>query len=218
MSSLVSSKRNVPWNKRQRRSYQRVLSGITRSQAQGKRLRIITLTSSPASLEGVHPFDEGLILSRRWQTLRKRIQRKFMCRLEYFRMRTNEGNGVLHIVYRGPYIPQSWLSRQWEEIHRASVVYIQALYGRKRLAKYLVSSYLGGHHSFTRSSWSWNWVFRGFVRTWHMVLGDSDNFLIGLNKWNILLRVRDPKNYYLENRKKKRWREFGTIRPLTSYR
>jgi len=204
VSSLVTDRRNVPWGTRQCRSYQRILSGINRAQAEGKKLRVLTLTSAPGSPGGVQ-------LSKNWQTLRKRIQRRMGVRLEYFRMRTVEGHGVLHIVYKGPYISQKWLSKAWNSIHGAYVVFIQALHGRKRLARYLVSSYLAGHHAFSRSSWSWNWVFYGFVGYWKRVIKTSLDMSTAIFKWNIMLRTKNPRKWYLENRRKKWWKDVSSI-------
>ena len=220
-SSLVSNERNVPegivpgipWGPRQRRSYQRILSGLSRAKARGEELRILTLTS--ASRDPHHGHDRSKI-AHNFQVLRKRILRSLGVKVEYFRLRTDEGpGGVLHVIYKGGFIPQRWLSRNWKQIHGAPVVWIQKLRGSpRRLANYLVSNYLVGHHGFTRQSWSWGWVFRGFVRTWHSVLDDSANILEGIRRWNLLMGMKDPRQWYSDNRKTKRWRDVGSMRSL----
>lgn len=203
------------WSPKQKRTYQRLLSGIKRAQNGNHRLRIITLTSPPGA--DTSPWG-GKILARRWQVLRKRIQKQYG-RVEYFRLRTNEGNGVLHIVYRGPYIPHSFLKRNWKEIHGASIVFIQALYGKsKRISGYLASHYLAGHNSFMRQSWSWGWVFRGFVKVWYRVRNGASDLPSAIREWDALLRTRYPASYWLEHRKKKRWREGLSLRPLSAFR
>lgn len=180
----------------------------------GAKLRILTLTS--AGDADTSPWG-GRILAKRWQVLRKRIQKRYG-KLEYFRLRTNEGNGVLHIVYRGPYIPHSFLKRNWNEIHGAKIVFIQALYGKsKRIAGYLASHYLAGHSSFMRQSWSWGWCFRGFVKVWYRIRSRSPNLYSAIREWEILLRVRDPESHWLENRKKKRWKDGVRAIPLTGF-
>jgi len=222
-SSLVSNEHNVPdlppipvWGPRQRRTYQRLLSGLTRARKRGDGLRILTLTSSPASPGA--PGDRHSLTSN-FQVLRKRILKKFGLKIDYFRLRTNEGpDGVLHVIYKGGYIPQSWLSRMWEELHKAPIVYIQRLRGpSRRIANYLISNYMSSHHGFTRLSWSWGWVFRGFVKTWKSVLDDSANLLEGIRRWNILMGMRDPLKWYSENRKTKRWRDVGGMRSLFAF-
>jgi len=206
----------MSWTPKQKRTYQRLLSGIKRAQNGGHRLRVLTLTS-PAGAD-TSPWG-GRRLSKRWQVLRKRIQKRYG-KIEYFRLRTSEGFGVLHIVYRGPYIPHSFLKRNWTEINGAPIVFIQALYGKsKRMAGYLASHYLAGHNSFMRQSWSWGWVFRGFVKVWYRLRAESPNLYSAIAQWNILLRVREPQSWWLANKRKKRWKGFTapSVRTLDSY-
>lgn len=212
--TLLRTTQNVPvggllrWTAKQKRGFQRCLSGIKRAQNAGAIIRVITLTSAPGA--DTSPWG-GRILARRWQTLRKRIQKRFG-RLEYFRIRTSEGNGVLHIVYRGPYIPHAFLKRNWDEIHGAPIVFIQALYGKsKRIAGYLASHYMSGHNVFTRQSWSWGWCFRGFVKVWYRVRSRAVDLPSAIAEFNMLLRMRDPAAYYKQNRKKKRYRMAASV-------
>lgn len=112
--SLDSNLRNLPkrssWSFKQRGTYQRLLSGLVRAKALDRQVRFMTLTSSS--------WNE---LDSHFQVLRKRIRRVFG-KLDYIKFRTNEGYGALHVVYAGPYVPQRWLSRNWEEIHGARIV------------------------------------------------------------------------------------------------
>lgn len=97
----------------------------------------MSLTSSPQS-------DPSLV-NRYFEVLVKRIRRMFPM-FEYCKIRTPEGQGgLIHCVFRGPFIPQSWLSEQWNEIQCAPIVDIQALYGDRGIASYLLG-YIG-HHS-----------------------------------------------------------------------
>ncbi|MCW4049283.1 MAG: hypothetical protein NWE89_06045 [Candidatus Bathyarchaeota archaeon] len=69
------------------------------------------------------------------------------------------------MLYRGTFIPHSWLSEQWKDIHGAPNVFIQLMRGHgSRIANYFLS-YLG-HHSEFRLGYSRNWVVPGFVREW----------------------------------------------------
>lgn len=210
------------WTKKQRRTYQRLLSGIIRANNERRRLRVITLTSSPEKRSKQHEMGKA------WQVLRKRICRYFGVSLDYFRLRTSEGNGVLHIVYKGCFIPQTWLKNAWNEIWESPIVFIQALHGEKRLAKYLISHYMARHDDrdepgsprgtlFVRQSWSWGWVCRGFVHLWRRVLKSSVDMQTAICTWNVLLRTRYPRAYYLENRNKKKWKEGLRLIPLTRY-
>jgi hypothetical protein len=79
------------------------------------------------------------------RALKMRIFRKYHSKMKYWKIRTNEGNGVLHIVFRGKYIPQKWLSEQWVEIHKSPIVDIRSLYETKRglqgIVYYLIGNY-----------------------------------------------------------------------------
>lgn len=147
---------------KKKRAFQRLMSGLTRSRYRGDRLRFMTLTSAVDS--------DRSLLSRHFQLLRRRIERYFHKRLEYWKINTNEGNGVMHIVFKGGFIPQSWLSSAWKSIHGAKIVDIRALKNAssKNLANYLVGNYLC-KQSFERMSWSWGWVYRGFCSTWRRI-------------------------------------------------
>lgn len=186
------------WSPKARRWYQRLLSGVTHHQAQGHQLRVITLTSGPDA-----PPQEQLNAS--WLALRKRVDRKFG-KMEYWKLRTSEGLGVLHIIYWGTFIPQSWLSRTWQVIHASPVVYIQKLrFKRKKLINYLMSHYLPAHDHgriYTRMSWSWGWVFRGFAGAWRWFWKQGPTMYDAIYDWNKLMRRKDPEYYYKMKRNK----------------
>ncbi len=189
----VNASKSTGWSSKARRWYQRVLSGVTHHQANRRQLRVITLTSGP----NAPPQSE---IGGSWQVLRKRIVRKWGVKLEYWRLRTSEGNGVLHIIYSGPYIPQRWLSRNWAQIHNSPIVYIQKMrFRRKRLVNYLMKHYLPAHDQgglFTRMSWSWGWVFRGFCGAWRWYWRQGPTKYDVLIRWNKLMRRADPLFYY----------------------
>ena len=182
-SSLDTNVQNLPkpskWSFKQKRGYQRLLSGLTRAKALDKTVRFMTLTSSPTSkYRQINPH---------FQVLRKRIQRNFG-KMDYIKFRTNEGYGVLHILYVGPYIPQKWLSRNWNEIHDAKIVDIREVKGEKRIARYLISNYLV-NQTFVRMSWSWGWVFRGFVGWWKKFI-KKYGYPLCIKKWTSFLSSR----------------------------
>ncbi len=115
-----------------------MMSGLTVGKSRRERLRFMTLTSSLLSL--------GRNLNADFRALKMRILRKYHFKMKYWKIRTNEGNGVLHIVFRGKYIPQKWLSDQWIEIHESPIVDIRSLYetrkGLQGVVYYLIGSYL----------------------------------------------------------------------------
>ena len=181
------------WTPKVRRWYQRILSGATHHQAQGRILRVITLTTRPEARD--------LDLNASFQALKKRILRKWPCKFDYWKLRTSEGNGVLHIVYSGIFIPVAWLKQSWREIHVGSyIVYIQKLRGkRKRVVNYLMGHYLPSHGDlgiYSRMSWSWGWVFRGFAGAWKYTWKRASTFYDAIYDWNKLMRRKDPEYYY----------------------
>lgn len=158
VSKAVLSPGSSPMSSKRKRAFHRLVSGLTRGRSRGELMRFLTLTTGSGGSD--------LRLRRDFQLLRRRIERTFHFKPEYWSIRTNEGNGVLHIVFKGRYVPQKWLSKAWSSIHGACIVDIRALHGRtRRIANYLVTQYLG-HQSFERMSWSWGWVFRGFCGLW----------------------------------------------------
>ena len=177
------------WSPKARRWYQRLLSGVTHNQANRRQLRVITLTTS---LEA-----RGLDVNRSFQALKQRIRRRWpVTGFEYWKFKTSEGNGVLHIIYSGPYIPQRWLSRNWSEIHNSHIVYIQKMrFRRKRLVNYLMSHYLPAHDHgrlYTRMSWSWSWVFRGFCGAWRWFWRKGPTMYDAIFEWDKLMRRAEP--------------------------
>ena len=179
-ASLVNSCHNSPrkWSRRQRRFYHRAMSGIELAHCQGIQLRILCLTSSPASTDPKRAF----------QLFVKRVRRRYGV-FEYIVARELTESGLVHfhIIYKGVYIPQKWLSKVWNELNNAKIVYIQKFRGSKRrLGAYLVK-YLRKELVGSRSWWSWGWVFRGFVRFWkYLVKTYRAN---ALKIWRVFLRA-----------------------------
>ncbi len=157
------------------------MSGLTVGKSRRERLRFMTLTSSPES--------EGRNLNADFRTLKMRVFRKFHFKMKYWKIRTNEGNGVLHIVFRGKYIPQKWLSEQWADIHTSPIVDIRSLRETRKgltgIVFYLVGNYLS-KQSFERMSWGYNWVFPKFVGCWKAIV-QRYGLHRGLEVWNRLL-------------------------------
>ena len=169
------------YTKKQRRAFQRLISGLTVGKSRRERLRFMTLTSSPESV--------GRSLNADFRALKMRILRKYHFKMKYWKIRTNEGNGVLHIIFRGKYIPQKWLSAQWADIHKSPIVDIRSLYETRKgltgIVFYLVGNYLA-KQSFERMSWGYSWVFPAFVSYWKRIV-EKYGFKRGLELWNKLL-------------------------------
>ena len=195
---ISAGRLSLPWSRKQRRAYHRIRSILQFWLAHGYQVLWVTLTSSPNS--------DARALAYHHQILRQRIEREFGYHgLEHFQVRTGEGYGVLHCFWswkerrpgfrqRSFYIPQDWLSRAWQQIHNAQVVWICRLRRSKKsikaVAAYAVSQYCAGQSKFERMSWSWKRTF-GFplVRLWEWFKFRYRNFPLGLCvlQWNAFL-------------------------------
>jgi hypothetical protein len=186
VSQVVLDSGGFSLSAKRKRAFHRLLSGFTRARHRGDRLRFLTLTSVSGSSD--------LLLRRHAQLLFRRIRRAFGFKPEYWSLRTNEGFGVLHIIFKGGFVPQRWISDVWRSIHGASIVDIRALRGSsRRLANYLVANYLC-KQSFERMSWSWGWVFRGFCGVWRSQFASWYRIdrVSCLEAWNRLVSTFSP--------------------------
>ncbi len=134
--------------------YHRVRSGLEK---QGN-VRLLTLTSSPSSGD----------FQRDFRKLIMRLRRRGLIE-DYIRCpeKTKTGLRHDHILFRGSYIEQAYLSYLWGQIHHSPVVDIRRVGGHHRLACYL-ANYLAKSPS-GRYSYSWNWVWKGFAHSWKIL-------------------------------------------------
>jgi hypothetical protein len=129
------------------------------------------LSSSPES-------DRGR-LSYNHKRLRQVISRRFgYSGIQFAQVRTSEGFGVLHILWawqgsRSFYIPQEWLSGEWQRIHRAPVVWVSRVgsgkWDRHRVGKYMVTQYCANQRGFEHLSYSWWSLPFSLARGWETV-------------------------------------------------
>jgi DNA binding domain of tn916 integrase. len=150
---------------KQKRCFQRSLSGLLKASYAHQRCSFLTLTSGVG-------FDVSCLPSC-WQTLRKRIEHQFGFLAQYLAVRTSEGNGVLHILLvASEFIPKHWISHAWSEITqgvsriiRIREVRMSKKSDAKKMARYM-TQYVAGQMAFERFSSSWDWIFRGAVGVW----------------------------------------------------
>ena len=148
--------------KKNKRFFHRITSGQTLAKYQRKEIRFFTLTTSDKA--------KNSDLSRDVSVLIKRIRRK-QPKFQYCKVNTNEGNGVVHVLYKGKYIPQRWLSYNWNKIHNSYIVDIRKCDNDKSIASYLINQYLSNQKcTYTRMSYSNKWIFKGAVEKWKSIL------------------------------------------------
>jgi len=124
------------------------------------------------------PGGRADLMGAHFKELLRRISRREGRKVQYWRLTTVEGNGVIHSLLaasgeKSLYIPFPWLAKQWLRIHGAPRVYLKRYsYGdssRRKVAKYLVQQYMAGQPAGLRLSCSWRDTF-GFPleATWRL--------------------------------------------------
>lgn len=184
---------NVLLTKKQKRAFNCIFTGLRLARRRHHEVRFITLTTSDLQYnkEGYLPSQINESFRKFKQIIRrtkisdlvktgylrseqirdyypnKRLGQKIG--FDYFKITTNEGNGVLHILYKGDYIPYNYLVDIWQDIHNSKMVNIQKVKTTKKSIKnttfYVISQYLSGQGStYQRSSKSWCWTIRDYFK------------------------------------------------------
>ena len=120
--------------------------------------------------------------------------------IEYMAVLTSEGNGVIHALIIGDYIPQKWISDTWKSIHKAWNVDIRAPRGDKghqRIARYILAQYVKGQSAIKRINCSQNWIYPGWrsdlktlVKQKKKEVGDAEGFQAAMLTWTYLMMTR----------------------------
>lgn len=115
---------------------------VARKAASGHPQRLITPTVNTQAFDT--PEDAARALRRAWTTLMQEIRRRwpgvdhqYMCVFEV----TKAGWPHLHVLYRGTYLPQKWLSEKMGLYIQSPIVDIRKVKGKKQAINY-VSKYL----------------------------------------------------------------------------
>jgi len=181
-------------------------------------IRFMTLTSSNESPADTMESFHRLVTTMRKTTLARLIEGHYVAKekvnryykgkpvdeplmIEYMAVLTAEGNGVIHALVVGDYIPQKWLSDTWKAIHKAWNVDIRAPRGdngHQRIARYILAQYVKGQSAIKRINCSQNWVYPGWrsdlkrlVRDKKRDLNnDQDGYAAALATWTYLMMTR----------------------------
>jgi hypothetical protein len=150
------------WSRKQKRGYQRIRSLLWFWESHDFQVLWVMLSTAPGG--------DAKKLTYRHKLLRQRIERQLgYAGIEHYQVRTEEGNGVIHVFWawrpqpgqraRRFWIHQSWLAEQWEQLHGASVVWIKAYQpgrqSRNRLGRYVISQYVQDQRGYVNMCWSW---------------------------------------------------------------
>ena len=155
--------------------FDRCHAGFVKSEIDNKKIRFLTLTTSPCTGACLSNSDRLELIQRSFRVLKRRYEIDFAKRdgdgkiLEfadfgdYFSCRTLEGYGVVHVVYRGKFIPRDWIVANWNEIHGSQIVDIRFPRGDPwDGSMYVVSQYMSDQGVNPVFGYSYNWVYRGF--------------------------------------------------------
>ncbi|MBN1859927.1 MAG: hypothetical protein JW840_00540 [Candidatus Thermoplasmatota archaeon] len=185
------------WTTPQRRCYQRIKSGLTWHK--DEILRFLTLGSAPGMIRDQQMAFRCIKESLRRKTLAKLYNEGYLSKrqlrshytgkplgyvpqFQYINIRTTEGpEGVLHILYFGDFLPQSWLKDEWHRLTGGcQSAYIRMCktrtYNEKRLARYCIDQYCAGQTDYLRFSCSKHWVYPGFVRHYNSLKVDCRDY------------------------------------------
>lgn len=193
-------------SKKEKRAYQRLVTGLSIGNHKAAFMRFMTLTTAPGVTRDIN---------KDFDTLKKRIGRanqhndgfygfKFN---RYFKLKTAEGPEckVLHIIYWGRFIPQAWLSKAWTQIHQSPIVDIRACWGHKTrnvkgLAGYLLTNYLT-KQPIIRMSYGWKWAWLGFCKSWEHIKKTGEIRRSADNStpiWNDCVKHHTTKHYWAQ--------------------
>ena len=181
---------------KQKRAYRGILNGMEIAQRQNKRIRFLTLTTSDIESQLMHY--NNLTINNDFRKLKQRIKRMTVAKLikdkyiktsdarryypnqpltkqfdfEYFKVKTNEGNGVLHTLYKGQYLPYNYLVDNWQDIHNTWDLNIKLVNNTKndfkKASNYVVTHYLSNQGTtYERSSQSWQWTIRAYNKEFY---------------------------------------------------
>jgi hypothetical protein len=144
-------------------------------------LRFLTLTSAPDSVE----------IWRAWKSFVQQVRRKYG-QFAYFMIQTNEGNGVIHCVFKGKYIPFKWIQDKWKIYHGAFQVNIKRVgkvYSPSGLAGYFLTQYIGHQNAIVRYQMSRDWLPPKNIEkwTWMKRRYREKGMTVILNQWHIWL-------------------------------
>ncbi len=162
-------------NPRQRKAYQRMISGIKFANFHNKKLILIILTSQTADLQQI-TYDFTKFIKRM-----RRLYESF----EYFAVREfKAGKYHIHLLVRSSFIPQEILKAVWYETSGYSIVYVRDVYS-PNIAGYLIKDL---YKDMTSYGYSRGWVYPGFIRDWERCKRRADTLVEAILDFEQILK------------------------------
>jgi len=165
-----------------------VICGVRKAQLQGKRIILLTLTTSNSTADGLNDDEKMELITKSWNSLHAILTDRYG-EFAHFYQVTNEANGVLHIAIAGlPFVYWKRISRWWNAIHGSQVISVGRMYGSSEsIAGYLMTQYLANQNAtkvYFRSSSMW--VCERFAHYWMVLRNCSRDWSRGvfIAEWN----------------------------------
>jgi hypothetical protein len=140
---------------------------------------------------------------------------RFRFKFKYFKLKTKEGGGVLHIVFRKAYnvpkIPFEWLSNQWSKIWGSPRVNISEIKVKdsQKLSMYLVGQYFA-KQPVIRMSYGHQWVYQGFKKSFSHLI-EVYGYRRAIEIWQKKMQNNDLPTHALTRQIRFRWRKLKSI-------
>jgi len=126
-------------------------------------------------------------------------------KFEYAGCKTSEGNGVVHVLTAGDYIPVKYLREKWIEYHdtpQLKVVLVKPGSHLEKTVGYLLQQYIAGQDHYERLLVSRHWLYPGarrqfleLIKTNKALFGTQAGFLIAINDWERSLWLHYEAHY-----------------------
>lgn len=152
VSQLHAEANSNGFSRKQKRAYQRVMSGANKA----GELRFLTLEACATPKRDMRSAFRALIMRCRRRNLIS----------AYFQVPEFTHSGLVHkhLIIRGSYIAQLLLKAWWQELYGASVD-IRLVRGKRNAVARYIAKYVSKDMAL-RWSCSWSWVWRGFCKDW----------------------------------------------------
>jgi len=155
------------WSGKQKKAFARCLDGLRKANLLGLNVRFLTLTTPACNGEALSNDEKKEFIQLQWRKLYGKLKKNDSYDIdEYFSVRTSEGNGVIHIVFTGDYIPFNYIMEEWVKINGTPFIWICDPYKKfnddRAVARYFVSQYVGFKQNIDFVyGFSRNWVYSG---------------------------------------------------------
>jgi len=101
-------------------------------------------------------------IQKDWNYLLRMIRNDYG-KIEFCKLETSEGNGVIHAVIVSPRLDVKWLRTIWDKRHNARQLRIDPVKkDNAKLVSYLLTQYLDKQTCYIRHNTSKNWIYPGY--------------------------------------------------------